>query len=180
MQTIVTKYTNGKVRAKCWNGWAQVEFDAALSSEANHLAAAEKLIAKLNAANMVSWGIKGSAPSVPEIRQGMDQGGWTFIIGHQPEYAPLHMSITVRFMPSTNKGPAYMKVHSWLKPEGYRVNYCARLCGSEIQGNARYAAEIELDRINAACRENGDLLGYKLGDYVQDYKGDRLFTLITG
>lgn len=183
MQTIQTIYTNGKIRAKSWNGWAAVEFDAALSSEANHRAAADKLVLKLNTSRMdrpLNWGIVASAPSVPAIRQGQDQAGWTFIIGYVPEYAPLHMSITVRFMPGTNSGPAYMKVHSWINPRGKRVNYTPRICGSEIQGNARYAAEQELDRINSTVRESGDLIGYKLGDYVQLHDGDRLFTLVSG
>lgn len=176
MQTINTKYSNGKIIAKCWHGWTRSEYDAELNSEMNHRAAAEKLIAKLNANKSVSWGIVASAPAVPGVR-GADNG-WTFIIGYIPEVAPMYMSITVRFMPSTNTRAAHMKVFSWLYPRGRAVHYTNLACGADIQGNARYAAETELKRINDSCREHGDNLGYKLGDYVQTYNEDRLFTVI--
>lgn len=178
MQTINTIYSNGHIRAKSWNGWIRVQYDPELNSEQNHRAAAEKLVAKLNTNKMVQWAIKASAPSVPGVR-GADNG-WTFIIGYVPEIAPMYMSITVRFMPSTNTRAAHMKVFSWLYPRGRTVNYTNLACGADIQGNARWAAETELQRINASCREHGDHLGYKLGDYVQTYNEDRLFTVIAG
>lgn len=175
MQTIQTIYTNGKIRAKSWNGWVAVQFDAALSSEQNHRAAAEKLVAKLNAKKSVHWAITACAPGVPGLR-GAD-GGWVFLIDYKPEVAPMYMSITVRFMPSTNTTPARMRVYSWLNPAGRTVHYTNLACGADIQGNARYAAETELEKINASCREHGDLLGYSLGDYVQTYNEDRLFVV---
>lgn len=71
-----------------------------------------------------------------------------------------------------------MRAYSWLVPRGIKVNYSPRVAdGSDIQANARYAAGIMLDRINEICREGGDLLGWKIADYVQLYDGDRLFTL---
>ncbi|ECE9169152.1 hypothetical protein EWK14_21555 [Salmonella enterica subsp. enterica serovar Stanley] len=176
MQTINTNYHNGKIIARSWNGWTRSEYDAELSSEQNHRAAAEKLIIKLNKGRSMEWGIVNSAPSVPGVR-GKDNG-WTFIIGYVPEVAPLDMSITVKFCPATNKGPAFMRAYSWLVPRGIKVNYSPRVAdGSDIQANARYAAGIMLDRINEICREGGDLLGWKIADYVQLYDGDRLFTL---
>lgn len=178
MQTIQTIYSNGKIRAKSWNGWVAVQSDNALSSEANHRAAAEKLVAKLNANKLVSWEIKSSAPGVPGLR-GAD-GGWVFIIGYKPEVEPLHMSILVRFIPSTNTRPARMTTSSWLNPRARTVYYTNLPCGAEIQGNARYAAELELERINAACREHNDYKGYALDQYVQLPDGDRLFTLKGG
>ncbi len=178
MQTIQTIYRNGNVIARCWNGWTKSQFDAALSSEGNHKAAAEKLIKKLNAKRDVSWEIKASAPAVPGVR-GADNG-WVFMIGYKPEFEPLHMSILVRFISSTNSTPAHMKTSSWLNPKARRVYYTNLICGAEIQGNARYAAEIELERINESAKEHGDLIGYKLDQYVQLPDGDRLFTLKSG
>lgn len=179
MQTIHTKYSNGSIMAKCWNGWTRSQYDAELNSEQNHRAAAEKLIAKLNANKLVRWGIMASAPAVPGVRDA--DNGWIFIIKHVPEVAPLQMSITVKFGPATNSGPAFMRAYSWMFPRGIKVNYSPRVAdGSDIQENARYAAGVMLDRINESCKEHGDLLGYKLADYVQVYNGDRLFVLIPG
>lgn len=177
MQTIHTKYSNGSIMAKCWNGWTRSQYDAELNSEQNHRAAAEKLINKLNANKLVKWGIMASAPAVPGVRDA--DNGWIFIIKHIPEVAPLQMSITVRFIESTNARPARMRVYSWLFPAGMTIHYPAGL-SADIQENARYAAGVMLDRINESCKEHGDLLGYKLADYVQVYNGDRLFVLIPG
>lgn len=175
MQTIHTIYSNGHIRAKSWNGWVRVSYDAALSSEQNHRAAAEKMIAKLNANKSVSWGIVASAPAVPGVR-GQDNG-WTFIIGYVPEYAPCFMTITIRFMPGTNTGPAYMKAHSWLFPAGVKVHYSTKECKpGDTQGAARYAAGVMLAMINEKVKESG-CPAYKMGDYAQDYKEDRIFTL---
>lgn len=177
MQTIHTKYSNGSIMAKCWNGWTRSQYDAELNSEQNHRVAAEKLIAKLNANKLVKWGIMASAPAVPGVRDA--DNGWIFIIKHIPEVAPLQMSITVRFIESTNTRPARMRVYSWLFPAGMTIHYPAGL-SADIQENARYAAGVMLDRINESCKEHGDLLGYKLADYVQVYNGDRLFVLLPG
>lgn len=177
MQAIHTKYSNGSIMAKCWNGWTRSQYDAELNSEQNHRAAAEKLINKLNANKLVKWGIMASAPAVPGVRDA--DNGWIFIIKHVPEVAPLQMSITVRFIASTNTRPARMRVYSWLFPAGMTIHYPAGL-SADIQENARYAAGIMLDKINESCKEHGDLLGYKLADYVQVYNGDRLFVLIPG
>lgn len=177
MQTIHTKYSNGSIMAKCWNGWTRSQYDAELNSEQNHRAAAEKLINKLNANKLVKWGIMASAPAVPGVRDA--DNGWIFIIKHVPEVAPLQMSITVRFIESTNTRPARMRVYSWLFPAGVTIHYPAGL-SADIQENARYAAGVMLDRINESCKEHGDMLGYKLADYVQVYNGDRLFVLIPG
>lgn len=177
MQTIHTKYSNGSIMAKSWNGWTRSQYDAELNSEQNHRAAAEKLIAKLNANKLVKWGIMASAPAVPGVRD--SDNGWIFIIKHVPEVAPLQMSITVRFIESTNTRRARMRVYSWLFPAGMTIHYPAGL-SADIQENARYAAGVMLDRINESCREHGDLLGYRLADYVQVYNGDRLFVLIPG
>lgn len=177
MQTIHTKYSNGSIMAKCWNGWTRSQYDAELNSEQNHRAAAEKLINKLNANKLVKWGIMASAPAVPGVRDA--DNGWIFIIKHVPEVAPLQMSITVRFIESTNTRPARMRVYSWLFPAGVTIHYPAGL-SADIQENARYAAGIMLDKINESCKEHGDMLGYTLADYVQVYNGDRLFVLIPG
>lgn len=178
MQTIHTKYSNGKIMAKSWNGWTRSEYDAALSSEANHRAAAEKLIARLNKGRDLEWGIVNSAPAVPGVRD--TDNGWIFIIGYAPAVPPLNMSIMVKFKPATNKGPAYMRVYSWLVPAGIRVDYSPKVAdGSNIYGNALYAANIMLEKINDVCAKGGDLLGWKIKDYVQTYDGDRLFTLVT-
>lgn len=174
MQTIQTMYSNGYIRAKCWNGWTRTEYDAALSSEQNHRAAAEKLIAKLNANKSVSWGILVSAPAVPGVRD--TDNGWVFIIGYIPEIAPMYMSITVRFMPGTNNGPAYMKVFSWLFPNGMRVNYSRDIDPTDTQQAARAAAAIMLERINEKTAESG-IDGYRLHEYIQAYNGDRVFSL---
>jgi hypothetical protein len=180
MQTITTHYKNGRIYAKSWNGWVKADFDAALSSEANHRAAADKLVKKLNANKSVSWRVKCSAPGVPGLR-GAD-GGWVFIIEYAPAVAPCHMSITVKFMAGTNTGPAYMRAYSWLFPKGVKVHYSADVAnGSDIQGNARYAAGVMLGMINEKCAE-GDFtpgLAWALADYVELYNGDRLFTLVT-
>lgn len=174
MHTIITVYSRGGIMAKCWNGSARSEYDAALSAEENHRAAAQKLVDKLNENRAVSWGIHSAAP-MPK------HGEWAFMIEYVPDVAPLHMSILVRFMPSTNSGPAYMKTHSWLFDKGQRVNYSPAVAdGSDIQANARYAAERELERINESVREHGDLIGYALDQYVQLPDGDRLFTLKSG
>lgn len=176
MQTIITKRNGASsvVVASSWNGKARHTFDLALSSEANHRAAAEKLVAQLNAKRpgLIAWGIKCSAP--------MPGDGWAFMIEYVPDIAPMHMSIVVRFSPSTNTQPAHMKVSSWLNPRALRVNYANIDCGADIQGNARYAAELELQRINGSCREHGDKIGYALDQYVQLPDGDRLFTLKSG
>lgn len=177
MQTIHTKYSNGSIMAKCWNGWTRSQYDAELNSEQNHRAAAEKLIAKLNANKLVKWGIMASAPAVPGVRD--TDNGWIFIIKHIPEVAPLQMSITVKFIESTNTRPARMRVYSWLFPAGMTIHYPAGL-SADIQENARYAAGIMLDKINESCKEHGDMLGYKLADYVQVYNGDRLFVILPG
>ncbi|HGE7051742.1 TPA: hypothetical protein ACGCAJ_004735 [Serratia marcescens] len=178
MQTIHTKYSNGKIMAKSWNGWTRSEYDAALSSEANHRAAAEKLIARLNKGRSMEWGIVNSAPAVPGVRD--KDNGWIFIIGYVPAVPPLHMSITVKFKPATNKGPAYMRVYSWLTPNGFNVHYSAGVAdGSDIYGHALHAANIALEKINEVCAKGGDLLGWKIKDYVQTYDGDRVFTLAT-
>lgn len=174
MHTIQTTYSNGNIRAKCWNGAVRYESDYELTSEQNHRAAAQKLVDKLNANRNVSWAIVASAPGVPSAK---NDGGWVFFIDYAPEVAPLYMSITVRFMPSTNTRPAHMKVFSWLNPGGKTIYYTNLDCGAEIQGNARYAAGIELERINASAKEHGDLIGYKLGDYIEAYNGDRIFSL---
>lgn len=170
MQTIQTKYSNGRVRAACWNGSCRIDADPALSSEANHRAAAEKLVAKLNANRNVSWGIVCSAPSVGD--------GWTFIIDYVPDIRPLNMSITVKFMPATNTGPAYMRVYSWLKPKGIKVHYSPKVAdGCDIQGHALYAANIMLDEINRQCEETRAGIKYGISEYVMTYDGDRLFTV---
>lgn len=177
MQTIHTKYSNGSIMAKCWNGWTRSQYDAELNSEQNHRAAAEKLIVKLNANKLVKWGIMASAPAVPGVRDA--DNGWIFIIKHVPEVAPLQMSITVKFIESTNTRPARMRVYSWLFPTGMTIHYPAGL-SADIQENARYAAGVMLEKINESCKEHGDLLGYTLADYVQLYNGDRLFVIIPG
>lgn len=174
MQTIQTIYRNGNVIAKCWIGGTKSQFDAQLSSEGNHKAAAEKLIKKLNANKSPQWEIKASAPAVPGVRGA--NNGWVFMIGYVPESVPTHMSITVRFMGATNTGPAYMKAHSWLRPNGLKVNYSPKVAdGSDIQANARYAAETLLEVMNAECASHG--VKWAIKDYVETYNGDRLFTL---
>lgn len=171
MQTITTKYKNGNITAKCWNGSVRVQSDCGLSSEENHRAAAEKLIAKLNKNKSVSWGIVVSAPAVGD--------GWTFIIDYMPEVKPLNMTITVVFKPCTNTQAAYMKAYSWLFPRGVKVNYAAwpGVDWHSTEGCAKYAAGVMLDMVNEECKKTG-ITGYKLGDYGQLPNDDRVFMLI--
>lgn len=174
MQSITTKYNgqSSSISAKSWNGSCRLNVDSGMSSEENHHAAAQKLVNKLNQNKKVSWAIASSAP--------LPGDGWVFLIEYVQQVAPLHMSIMVRFMPSTNTRPGHMKTSSWLNPRAKTVYYANLPCGAEIQGNARWAAEQELERINASCREDGDLIGYALDQYVQLPDGDRLFTLKSG
>lgn len=180
MQSITTSYTaaasgQGKVKVNTWYGVRRVLWDDALNSEQNHRAAVQSVLNDINAERGTRFAIVSSACAPGE------KGGWVFIIDQPAEVAPLHMSILVRFMPSTNSGPAYMKTHSWLFDKGQRVNYSPAVAdGSDIQANARYAAERELERINESVREHGDLIGYALDQYVQLPDGDRLFTLKSG
>lgn len=174
MQSIITKYSNGKVMAKSFTGWVKVNYDAALSSEQNHRAAADKMTAKMNVGKSVKWKIMCSAPSVPGVR-GTDNG-WCFIIDYVPDVPPMHMSITVKFIGATNTKAARMKVFSWLFPKGFYVGY-SPLIGdcSDIQACARFAANEMLERIKYAARDHG--FNYELVDYVRTYDGNRLFTL---
>ena len=173
MQTITTKYVcsaqgQGRVSVKTQYGNKRVLWDDALNSEQNHRAAVEKVIAGINADRGLRFYVVNSAP-LP------NSSGWAFMIDRVPDVAPLQMSITVRFC------PAFMRAYSWMFPRGIKVNYSPRVAdGSDIQENARYAAGVMLDRINESCKEHGDLLGYKLADYVQVYNGDRLFVIIPG
>lgn len=179
MQTITTKYVcsaqgQGRVSVITQYGNKRVLWDDALNSEQNHRAAVEKVIAGINADRGLRFRIVNSAP-LP------NSSGWCFMIDRVPEVAPQQMSITVKFCPATNSGPAFMRAYSWLFPRGIKVNYSPRVAdGSSIQENARYAAGIMLDQINESCKEHGDMRGYKLADYVQLYNDDRLFVLIPG
>jgi hypothetical protein len=173
MQTITTHYHNGSVMAKSWNGWVRSEYDHSVSAEINHRSAAEKLLVKLNARPNVSWEIVASAPGVPGVR-GTD-GGWVFIIGYKADTLDLNMSITVRFMGATNTGPAYMKAHSWLFPKGLKVHYSPKIAdASDIYQCARFAAEQMLSLINEKA---GGVCKWGLSAYLEDYKGDRVFSL---
>lgn len=179
MQTITTNYTcsaqgQGRVNVHTWYGRKKVLWDDALNSEQNHRAAVEQVIAGINKDRGTRFYIVNSAP-LP------GPGGWAFMIDQYHDVAPQQMSITVKFCPATNSGPAFMRAYSWLFPRGIKVNYSPRVAdGSNIQENARYAAGIMLENINESCKEHGDMLGYKLADYVQLYNGDRLFVLIPG
>lgn len=177
MQTITTKYVcsaqgQGRVSVISQYGNKRVLWDDALNSEQNHRAAVEKVIAGINADRGLRFHVVNSAP-LP------NSSGWAFMIDRAQEVAPLQMSITVRFIESTNTRPARMRVYSWLFPAGMTIHYPAGL-SADIQENARYAAGVMLDRINESCKAHGDMLGYKLADYVQLYNGDRLFVLIPG
>ena len=174
MQTITTLYKSrasgqGYVQVKSQYGTMRVLWDDALNSEQNHRAAVVETIKAINVARGTSFTIVNSAP-----HHG-DNGGWVFLINQIPDSMPLYMSITVRFMPGTNKGPAYMKVFSWLFPNGLKVNYSASI-GYETQDNARYAAGIMLTAINAKVKESG-IEGYRINEYIQAYNGDRIFSL---
>lgn len=179
MQTITTKYVcsaqgQGRISVISQYGNKRVLWDDALNSEQNHRAAVEKVIAGINADRGLRFHVVNSAP-LP------NSSGWAFMIDRVQEVAPQQMSITVKFCPATNSGPAFMRAYSWLFPRGIKVNYSPNVAdGSNIQENARYAAGVMLDRINESCKEHGDLRGYKLADYVQLYNDDRLFVLIPG
>lgn len=172
MQTITTKYSNGNITARSWNGSARIQSDCALSSEENHRAAADKLVAKLNKDKSVSWGIVVCAPAVKD--------GWTFIIDYVTDVKPLNMTITVEFKPCTNTHQAYMKAYSWLFPRGVKVNYAAwpGVDWSSTAVCAEVAARVMLDKINAECRASG-IAGYKLGAYGQLPNDDRVFMLVS-
>lgn len=172
MQTITTLYKagstgQGRVQVKSQYGTKRVLWDDALNSEQNHRRAVVATLKQINAARGTTFTIVNSAPHHTD--------GWVFLINQIPESMPLYMSITVRFMPGTNKGPAYMKVFSWLFPNGLKVNYSASI-GYETQDNARYAAGIMLDAINEKAKESG-LSGYRINEYIQAYNGDRVFSL---
>ena len=175
MQSITTIYKagatgQGRVIVKTGYGNKRVLWDDALNTEENHRAAVLSVLAGINADRGTRCHIVNSAPAPESV------GGWVFLIDQVPEFMPLYMSITVRFMPATNKGAAYMKVFSWLFPNGVRVNYSPAVAdGSDIQGNARYAAGVVLQRINEKCAENG--IGYRINEYIQAYNEDRVFSL---
>lgn len=176
MQSITTAYKcsasgQGRITVKSWYGKKSVLWDPALDSEDNHRQAVLSVLAAINADRDLNFVIVGSAPA-PE---GAD--GWVFLIEQVPGFMPCWMSITVRFMPGTNSGPAYMKAFSWMFPKGVRVNYSPAVAdGSDTQGNARYAAGIMLKMINEKSKESG-LDGYRIAEYIQDYKEDRIFSL---
>lgn len=176
MQSITTTYKagatgQGRVMVKTWYGNKRVLWDDALNTEENHRAAVLSVLADINADRGTRFNIVNSAPAPESV------GGWVFLIDQVPEFMPLYMSVTVRFMPATNKGAAYMKVFSWLFPRGVRVNYAAGVAdGSDIQGHARYAAGIMLQMINEQCKESG-IAGYRINEYIQGYNGDRIFSL---
>lgn len=170
MQTITTLYKagstgQGRIQVKSQYGTKRVLWDDALNSEQNHRRAVIETIKAINIARGTRFTIVNSAPHHTD--------GWVFLINQIPDSMPLYMSITVRFMPGTNKGPAYMKVFSWLFPNGLKVNYSASI-GYETQDNARYAAGIMLTVINAKVKENG-IEGYQIHEYIQAYNGDRVF-----
>lgn len=173
MQTITTLYKagstgQGRVQVKSQYGTKRVLWNAELNSEQNHRAAVVATLKQINTARGTRFNIVSSAPHHTD--------GWVFLIDQVPEFMPLYMSITVRFMPASNKGAAYMKAFSWLFPGGVRVGYVPGVAdGSDIQGHARYAAGIMLQMINDKCAENG--IGYRINEYIQGYNEDRIFSL---
>lgn len=176
MQTITTLYKagasgQGRVQVKSQYGTKRVLWDDALNSEQNHRAAVVATLDQINAARGTRFTIVNSAP------HHADNGGWVFLINQVPEFMPLYMSITVRFMPATNKGAAYMKAFSWLYPNGVRINYQPGVAdGSDIQGFARHAAGIMLEMVNEKCKESG-IEGFRIHEYIQAYNDDRIFSL---
>lgn len=78
-QTIITKYlsatnTRGsRIKATCWNGSVTVGYKYDLDSRGNHEAAAQALIAKLEASADVNWNITAGG-CLP------DGNGYAFII----------------------------------------------------------------------------------------------------
>jgi hypothetical protein len=174
MQTITTLYKagasgQGRVQVKSQYGTKRVLWDDALNSEQNHRAAVVATLDQINAARGTRFTIVNSAP------HHADNGGWVFLINQAPEIAPCYMSITVRFMPGTNTRPAYMKVHSWVFPKGTTVNYSRETAPGDVQGAAFYAARVMLDMINDEVKDAG--ISYSLGDYIQTYDQDRVFSL---
>jgi len=86
------------------------------------------------------------------------------------------MSITVKFLPGTNTQPARMRVFSWLtSPKTVYYPAVGSFDGSDIEGCARYAAQIALEAVNARCAENG--VSWALDQYIETYNGDRVFSL---
>lgn len=171
MQSIITKYRSGSrsISAKCWNGQTTLAYDLALNSEDNHKAAAEKLVSILNKGRNVSWGIVSSAPL-------LDNGQWIFIINYVPDVPPMHMSITVKFLPCTNTKPARMKVFSWLYEKGFEVAYSPNIAdASDIYQCALYAANKMLEEVNGVAFEHN--CEYRIKDYVHTFDGNRVFTL---
>ena len=175
MRSITTKFKTsasgqGRIYVKSQYGNIRILYDDALNSEQNHQAAAVAMLAKIKSMRDVDWQIVTSAP-LPDA-----DGGWVFMVDRVPEYVPCFMTITVRFMPGTNTGPAYMKAHSWLFPAGVKVHYSRDIQPGDIHGAALYAANVMLDLINDHAKDTG-CAPYKIGEYAQDYKEDRIFTL---
>lgn len=175
MQTITTLYKagatgQGRVQVKSQYGTKRVLWDDALNSEQNHRAAVLTALDAINKDRGTRFEIINSAP------HHADNGGWIFLINQAPEIAPCYQSITVRFMPGTNTQPPYMKAHSWLFPKGVKVEYSPRECQpGDIQGAAFYAARVMLDMINDGVKSAG--ISYRLGEYLNTYTGDRVFSL---
>jgi hypothetical protein len=171
MNSINTRYTGSAYIAKSWNGSVRVQVNHELNSEQNHREAAIALVRKLNNNPLVEWEIIASAPAP----NGDD---WVFIIDAAYHRTQSKQGITIRFIQATARTRAYMKVYSWWNTAGTKVNYDNNYNDWEsISGCAKHAALIELENINAACSKNGVV--WMLGDYIETFEGNRVFSIIT-
>lgn len=174
MQAITTYYKNNRMHAKCANGKTKIDFDAALSVDDNNLAAANALLDILNKArkDLPAFEIKHCAPD--------PYNGMIYLFGEVETIKPLRMSITVKFIPCTNTQPARMRVYSnWFK-RGKTVQYNRwdNYDWETVSGCARYAADQMLAAINEHLAVNLVPTVYKLGQYIETYDGDRVFSLV--
>ncbi|WP_458321554.1 hypothetical protein [Providencia sp. CRPN22473] len=176
MQSISTYFKSNRMIAKSKHGTTKIDFDAALSNEDNNKAVAQKHIDELNAkrGDLLPFEIKHSAP------ESSNYNGYVWLIDVVEVEKPLNMSITVKFLPCTNTLPARMRVYSWLFPRGKTINY-GRWDGFKWEttsGCALYAALEMLGMINEHLYNHNVPTVYKLGQHIETYDGDRVFSLI--
>ncbi|QND44238.1 hypothetical protein [Providencia phage vB_PreS-PatoteraRojo] len=176
MQSILTYFKSNRMIAKSVHGRTKINFDAALSHEDNCKAVAQKHLDGLNEKRLVNtkFELKFSAPE-PD-----NYNGYVWLFGEAEIEKPLHMSITVKFLPCTNTQPARMRVYSWLFPRGKTIHY-GRWDGYDWEttsGCALYAALEMLGMINEHLYQNKVPTIYKLGQYIETYDGDRVFSLV--
>lgn len=176
MQSILTYFKNNRMYAKCARGKTKINFDAALSNEENNRAVAQKMLDVLNAnrEGKAPFELKHSAP------EPSNYNGYVWLFDVTETKKPLHMSITVKFLPCSRTMPARMRVYSWQFPRGKTIHY-GRWDGFDWEttsGSALYAALEMLGMINEHLYQNNVPCVYKLGQYIETFDGDRVFSLV--